>query len=283
MKSVHAEKQINVQMDKVRYEFPSELADLTIPRIPHDGDKVRLANYGIEPINAKGNIRLNLYFTDKPVKYSDACKVAHHIDDPYPCDPDHSIRHDFAPPDALKKNRLPEKLPNVCGVGLFLVAARPANRPKQVIITHQAPTQFFSAGLWSYSASGSMDWVNGGSPNPFEDAERETREEINYDVDRNRTQLIGLGVDSKELYVQFSFCEETDRDVDDLIYEAYDANHEFEWDDIKAIDLTPTAIVNAIATGTWEPAAVAALLTIVSKEFTPSDIDRQIMERFGRG
>jgi transcriptional regulator with XRE-family HTH domain len=281
--SAHADKEINIETDRTHYKFPSKLAKLSTPKISHDGNKVRLANYEIKQTNGQGRTRVDLYFTGKAVKYSDACKVARHIDGPCPGAPGHSLRDQYAPADTLKKNYLPEKLPNVCGVGLFLIAAGKSGRPKQVIITHQAPTQNFSAGLWSYSASGSMDWVKGKRPNPFADAARETREEINYRVNRRKMRLIGLGVDSKELYVQFSFCEETTRDANDLIYEAYDAKHEFEWDDIMAIDLTPTAIVNAISLGAWEPAAVAALLTIASKEFSPLKVDQQIAKKFSLG
>jgi hypothetical protein len=178
------------------------------------------------------------------------------------------------------KNKLPSGLPNLCGVGLFLIARGKKKGSQQIILTQQAPAQVFSAGLWSYTASGSMDWRETGVPNPFADVERETWQEIHHRVDRLTVRLLGLGMDTKELYVQFSFVEETDQLARDIIEQANEADHDFEWDDIKGIDFTPEAVVGALFEGDWEPAAAVALIAIASKKFGKDAIDDLLGKRY---
>jgi transcriptional regulator with XRE-family HTH domain len=265
------------------YEFPRALQQMPCPAISHDGDKVRLARYAIRQSGDGTNPTImQAWFSQSRVKYSESCKVARHIDKRLPHDRCMSYRNQFAPKDSMGKNNLPCDLPNVCGVGFFLIAQGKSKGSRQIIITHQAPTQAFSAGLWSYSASGSMDWPETGVPNPFADVERETWQEIHHRISRRDVRLIGLGMDAKELYVQFSFVEETAQPAEHIIEEANDAEHEFEWDDIKGIDFTPDAVVRVLLEGDWEPAAAAALITIASKEFGKHDIADFISARYAQ-
>jgi transcriptional regulator with XRE-family HTH domain len=275
----YTEDHVRLDFDTVPYEVPSIIRQLACPRLDHDGDKVRVARYQIGQIADSGPTLLQTWFSPSPVKYSDFCRVAKNLDAPLPDDSSMTLRGRYAQRSSVKKSSLPVNLPNVGGVGVFVFARSRASSLQRIIITHQAPSQTFSAGVWSYSASGTMDWPSSGVPNPFSDAERETIQEIDHAIDRAKLKLIGLGMDSKELYVQFSFVEETDRFAEDILDNADDAEHEFEWDEIMSVAFTPEAVVAALLMGDWEPAAAAALITLSSKHFGKDCISDLLTDR----
>lgn len=263
----YSHRDLKLHLDDAKYELPAPLKKLECPHFPFDTRKVRLARYCVQQTGNGAATRLEASFSCGEVTYSDYCRVARNIDTPIAKGVATTYRDLFAPKEAVTKNSVPRDLPNVCGVGMFLIARGSDGRSREVIITRQTETQTVSAGLWTYSASGSMDWPKQGEPSPFDDVERETWEETHYRCNRENVRLIGLGIDSKELYVQFSFVETTDKLASDILCDANQAIHDYEWDDIQAIPFTCDAIVDALLMGPWEPAGAAALITIASKEF----------------
>jgi transcriptional regulator with XRE-family HTH domain len=276
----YPEEHVRFKFDNAHYEIPEIIRRFECPRLDHDSDKVRLARYQVGQIADSGSTLLQAWFSPSPVKYSDFCRAAKNPDKPLPDDSSTTLRGRYAPRSSVNKTSLPAKLPNVGGVGVFVLARSRVSGLQRIIITHQAPSQTFSAGVWSYSASGTMDWPLTGAPNPFLDGERETLQEIDHAVDRAKLRLIGLGLDSKELYVQFSFVDETDRFAEDILDNADDAEHEFEWDEIMSVAFTPEAVIEALLMDDWEPAAAAALVTLASKHFGKDRIADLLIDRF---
>jgi hypothetical protein len=127
-----------------------------------------------------------------------------------------------------------------------------------------------------------MDYPLKGLPNPFKDVQREASQEIDYRCNRDDLRLIGFGIDAKELYVQFSFVEETHKRAQDIVLQARDAMHEYEWDAISRVDFTIKAVVNVLMNGHWEPAAAASLVTILSKKFGSAVVNKAIAKAIAR-
>src|ERR1051325_6100467 len=88
------------------------------------------------------------------------------------------------------------RLTNISGVGLFLIT-----RDEKIIVSrHSSNVQVYSD-VWTYSASGSMDWSE--DVHPFVEAARETFEEIGHRTSLDNTYLFGFGIDANNLVCQF--------------------------------------------------------------------------------
>src|SRR5262249_812980 len=110
-------------------------------------------------------------------------------------------------------------------------------------------------------------------------------EETGHVTSQNLT-LFGLGIDSKRLYFQFSFFENTPRSSADILNQAPKAKHyhmEFAGkagvdlgEPLNAIDFDLDEIVRVLRNNDWEPAAAAALLSLCVREFGIDRLERSI-------
>lgn len=272
----HSESEITCKFSEETAKKQIELQaltalKLTARQLDHDGEKVRLSNYVVHQTADKDSPNsIDLTFSRFPVKYSDFCKLATHIDTTSKSDPSRTYR-ELLLPKSISRKHLPD-LPNTCGVGLFLIASSGTSldrkEKKKIITSRQSATQTFSANLYSYAASGSMDFPKlKECPNPFKDVSREAMQEINFLVDRDRLKLVGVGFDTRELYVQFSFTQETDMTVEEIILKAHHSFHKYEWDIIDAVDFELDTLLDSLIDNPWEPCAAATLITLCVKEF----------------
>src|SRR5207244_898995 len=104
-------------------------------------------------------------------------------------------------------------LSNICGAGLFLIT-----RDNDLIVSKHSSSVRVLPEIWSYSASGTMDWSD--RPHPFYEVARESREEIAHNPNQDGLRLFSVGIDAKKLYFQFSFFERTARSTREVLYQA---------------------------------------------------------------
>src|SRR5262249_22617276 len=120
--------------------------------------------------------------------------------------------------------------------------------------------------IWSYSASGTMDW--GPRPHPFDEVVRECAEEINYRIDLDDLRLFAAGIDAKRLYFQVSFVERTAPSTEEGLGQAHHApDFHAEMEQLVALPFRLGPAVEWVTGRPWEPAAAAGLLTLCAKEF----------------
>ena len=150
-------------------------------------------------------------------------------------------------------------LSNHCGTGIFidcadsdfgrvLVEMTPNH---DVIDTHRL--------CRTYSASGSLDWED---KSVFDGVLREASEEINFNPNPDKVELISFGYDTQLNYFQFSFyyrAEENWTEICEKAKKARDVNEYVKIDripyNIKYLD----EAVNSIVSSPWEPSALYSI------------------------
>jgi len=252
------------------YHLPQEFRSNPVPPSYFSDFKCRLEHYDCT-ILQPGLSRLT--FTFSKIEYLDFLLSGQYLDCPLPDDPNVTFRNKYAP--RLDFSDFSQsRLTNISGVGLFLIT-----RDEKIIVSrHSSNVQVYSD-VWTYSASGSMDWSE--DVHPFVEAAREIFEEIGHRTSLDNTYLFGFGIDANNLVCQFSFFERTGLSSDVIIAKALMArDYHAEMRELAAIDFEPDAIVNAIKSRIWEPAAAAGLLTLCAKRFGYETVERTIDPAF---
>lgn len=264
--------EVTSKTDDYIYHLPKDFLIHKISDYTDDLEpKCRLLSYDCE-ITA-GSLPNKLTFTFSKVKYDEYLMSGEHLDDHLPGDPVQTFRNKYAP--SLELQDFGEsKLTNICGVGIFILT----NDDKIIIAKHSGHVKVFS-NVWSYSASGTMDWKD--NVHPFDEVARECFEEIGHEVNMEDVYLFGFGIDAKKLYFQFSFFENSCLTSDEIISKApFSRDYSAEVGNLIAIPYDLDEIVKAISQYSWEPAAEAGLLTLCSKKFGINAVEKAINPEF---
>jgi SAM-dependent methyltransferase len=260
-----------------------------------DFGKCRFVRYRPDLLGA-GTSRLT--FQISPISYLDYLRSGEYLDSlvhPSLHNDGRTFREEFASRITTSQDFDSLPLTNICGVGVFLLTA-----DNKIIISRHSESVDVCRGNLSYSASGTMDWNRVGEPftgspsqsgewleflHPFSQVCRECEEETGHRTSQNLT-LVGLGIDAKRLYFQFSFFEQTSRSSVDILNEAPRAKHyhtEFAGKEdvdlglpLNAVDFELDRIVSLVRSSDWEPAAAAALLSLCVREFGIDRVERAI-------
>jgi SAM-dependent methyltransferase len=256
------------------YELPEDFRNNPPPASHFSDAKCRLKHYDCEILQA-GLSRLS--FTFSKINYLDYLISGEYLDYPLPGDPTRTFRDKYAP--RLDFNDLSQsRLTNISGVGIFIIT-----RDDKIIISKHSHSVRVYHNTWTFSASGTMDWVDNGDINPFIEARRECIEEIDHTINLDNTYLFGFGVDAKKLYYQFSFFERTSLSSEGILRKARMArDYHAEMQDLTAVPFELDAIVSVVKQHDWEPAAAAGLLTLCAKRFGHSRVERAIDPEFVR-
>ncbi|HEU0078278.1 MAG TPA: methyltransferase domain-containing protein, partial [Longimicrobiaceae bacterium] len=264
--------EVDVEVDDSVYELPAPLRDIPLDSFISDDPKCRLVRYQHKIGGLKYPPRLVLRFSK--IYYGDYLRSGEHLDDPLPDDPERTFRDVYAPEIGRERGVGASPLPNITGVGLFVIT-----RDNKILITKHSSDVRVYGDVFSYSASGTMDWND--NPNPFLEVARECAEEIGHRVDLDDLRLFAVGIDAAKLYYQFSFVERTGRSSEDIISAAPSAPHyDMEICELIAVPFEVEAIVERIGMGAWEPAAAATLLTLCAREFGTTRLERAIDDDF---
>ena len=235
----------------------------------------RLDECSIED-NAKYSLSLKLQETS----YGDYLRSGEHLDDPFPDDPLETFRSALGSIIVAGSGKVkPEKLTNICGVGIFLVT-----KDNKIIVTKHSDHSHVYPGRLTFSASGLMKW--GAYPHPYMEMARKAFQEIQFQVRPDRTKLIGFGADARKLYFQFSFMEEVDLTADQVI-ECYERNLDHENKGLlrdrprklTALSYNLEEIRNHVLDYCWEPSAEAILLTLCAERFGPDQVAQALHGR----
>jgi 2-polyprenyl-3-methyl-5-hydroxy-6-metoxy-1,4-benzoquinol methylase len=225
------------------------------------------------------------------VDYLDYLRSGEFLDALLPGRSGKTFREVFAPevPGATDFDALP--LTNICGVGVFVISG-----DDKLLVAHHSHFVSVFPSVYSYSASGTMDWNRvrdpfQGSPrdnpewrqflNPFDQVARECREEIGHELDFEDLRLFALGIDAKKLYFQFSFVEESPRSAEEIKNGARQArDFHREMQDLVAVDFELDAILEHVRKGGWEPAAEVAVLALCVRKFGRQRVERALDPEF---
>jgi SAM-dependent methyltransferase len=252
----------------------------------HEFDKCRFEKYKPYPVLRGFNRRIT--FTISQTNYLDYLRIVDCLDkQTIGVTGNVSNRQKYMPLLPKSDDFSFSPLTNICGVGVFLLTS-----DNKIIVSQQSKDISVYPSMYTYSASGTMDWNNGrfpidGNPiddnswthflHPFAQVTRECKEELDHDIDREHLRLIGFGIDAAKLYFQFSFIEKTNRTSDKIIQNA--ENHAQDWyekQQVKAIPFELDTITRLIKRKMWEPSAEATLLNILISEFGLNEVEREI-------
>jgi 2-polyprenyl-3-methyl-5-hydroxy-6-metoxy-1,4-benzoquinol methylase len=212
--------------------------------------------------------------------YGDYLRSGEHLDNPYPDDPRETFRSTLGSIIVAGKGKVkPERLTNICGVGIFLVT-----KDNKIIVTKHSDHSHVYPGRLTFSASGLMKW--GTYPHPFMEIARKAFQEIQFQVMPDKTKLIGFGADARKLYFQFSFVEQVDITSDQIIAR-YEKNLDHENKGLlrdRPRKLTPLSfdleeIRNHVLDSCWEPSAEAVLLTLCAERFGADQVAQALHAR----
>lgn len=217
--------------------------------------------------------RLEMQFSE--ISYQDYLKSGEHLDDPLPGSSG-TFRDKYVPDLPSTHVFSSSPLTNITGVGVVLIT-----RDDQVIISKHSDNVYVHRNALSYSASGTMDWKT--DVHPFTEIIRECWEELGYRLSAENLRLFSIGIDAKRQYFQLSFYAEVPHCADYIVGRANQAkDFSFEFDDVVSFPLNVDTIISLAKKGAWEPAALAALLTLTAKRFGVEPIQRAIDEAWFR-
>lgn len=241
---------------------------LTDSKDYRDDPSCRLDECSIED-KEKYSISLKIQETS----YGDYLRSGEHLDDPFPDDPLETFRSTLGNIIEAGSGKVkPEKLTNICGVGIFLVT-----KDDKIIVTKHSDHSHVYPGRLTFSASGLMKW--GAYPHPYMEMARKAFQEIQFQVRPDRTKLIGFGADARKLYFQFSFMEEVEL-TSDQVLARYEKNLDQENKGLlrdrprklTALPFSLEEIRNHVLDYCWEPSAEAVLLTLCAKRFGSNQV-----------
>lgn len=251
---------ILLSAEGLRFELPNEFLSTQIrPNFVNDRS-CRLSSYDFTT-----DKKLSLRFSE--TSYADYLKSGEHLDDPHPFNSSITLRDAFG---GLiregERNLRPFRLTNICGIGLFVISS-----DGFAIATWHSQKSHVYPGRLTFTASGTMKWA--AQPDPFSQVVRKAWEETRHQVVLDSLAIIDFGVDARKLYFQFSFKEDHPARCDEILSRMNGNPH------IKAIPLEPDAVVETLLTECWEPAAEAALLTLVIQKHCKNDVVHALQKR----
>lgn len=255
------------------FQLPEDFRANPAPKnISSSEAKCRLVSYDCEIMRPWPN---RLTFAFSRIEYRDYVMSGEYLDNPIPSCPNQTFREKYAP--RLELHDVSQsRLTNICGVGVFIIT-----RDNKIIVSKHSPNVQVYSGVCSYSASGTMDWKE--NVHPFDEVARECYEEISYRMNLDNSYLFGFGIDTKKLYFQFSFLERTGSSSQEILSKARLArDFHAEMEELMAVPFELDAVIPLIKSETWEPAAAAALLTLCTKEFGYTQVERAIDPAFVR-
>ena len=226
-------------------------------------DKVRINNF--LPDIRPGFNRLTLFFS--PITYTEFLMTSNHLDYPITPGGDRTFRDKYF---SDTSSFIKPQLSCICGVGVFLISS-----DNKIIVRQSSDNVMVAASMYSYSASGTMDWNE--SLHPFEEIYRECKEEIAYPLNMNDLFMYSFGMDYTQAYFQFSFYERSPLKASQIISKAPLAD-DFckEIKKLVALDFSVEAVVDCVRDNTWDPTAAATLLTLLTKEFSRKAVETYI-------
>ena len=219
------------------------------------------------------SFRLRLQFSE--VTYGDYMKSGPYLDELVPGS-NETFRDRYAPDTIPRHDFSRSELTNITGVGVFLIT-----RDNQIIIPRHSRNLYVYPNVLSYSASGTLDWRT--DVHPFDGIIRECYEELGYRLSIDNLHLFSVGIDAKFQYFQFSFYADiphSSAEILDGVSQAADSYFEFE--DVVSYPFEVGAIVSLAKKETWDPTALAAVLTLTSKRLGEENVLRAIDEAWLR-
>ncbi len=252
------------------YELPPEFCANPVSDLVISEEKCRLMSYDCQ-IRSSGMNRL--FFKFSRIDYLDYLRSGEFLDAPLPGSDNVSFRDRYAD-DLNLSDFASSRLTNICGVGVFIIT-----RDNKVIVSKHSRHVKVYEGVWSYSASGTMDWKD--HVHPLEEVARECFEEIGHNINFDDTFLFQFGIDTRKLYFQFSFFERSSLSSQEIIYRARMArDFHAEMERLAYLPFDLEEIVSMIQSQTWEPAAAAALITLCTKQFGFDKVEKAIDPSF---
>lgn len=253
-------------LDEVTYTTPDDFPQLPPSMAATWEPKCRLESFE-HRIHRPALDELTFRFSR--ISYADYLRTGEHLEVPLPSEPGKTLRDRYAPrlDPAIESTRA---LPRICGVGVYVLT-----RDHKVLLSkHSASVQVYGAS-WSYSASGTMDWND--RAHPFDEVARECYEEIGYELDTDHTRLFDFGLDTKKLYFQFSFFEQSPATAAEILRRApFARDYSAEMERVVAVPFELESIVERVTQGSWEPAAAASLLVLCAKKYGLDNVERAL-------
>ncbi|KPA11802.1 Ribosomal RNA adenine methylase transferase [Candidatus Magnetomorum sp. HK-1] len=144
------------------------------------------------------------------------------------------------------------ELSNICGVGLFL-----QTKDNNIVMRKQSYKKRIYPGRHTFFASGTIQW--GVYPDPYLEVIRKAHTEMGHQVNLEKLEMVLFGVDARKLFFQFSFVEKTEATLREIKRFLPKGQEVFD------IYNNCRTIIEELFKYTWEPAAIATLLTIASR------------------
>ena len=252
---------INVHADTAPYVLPAEFS-VNDTFGCDDGECCRLSGCNLEKIN-ENQVEIDISKTS----YLDYIRSGECLDSPSKNDPEMTYRQIFdykfgqGSLDFTSFN-----LTNICGCGMFILT-----EDDNIAVARHSPNARVYPDRLTYAASGVMKYGN--HPDPFMEIAFKAREELNHQVNINKLRMIGFGADARKLYFQFGFFERIDKTFDELAK---------EHDGFLAIKFRLESVIHALIhgigdiPGIWEPAAEAALLTLLIQKYSFQEVSDEL-------
>lgn len=256
---------VKVELQNTKYTIPKEFAD-HVTNAPLSNrkkimaavefpQKVRINNYKRSPVPGKSELTLFC----SPIVYKDYLCTNDLLDELMYPDYKHTFRDKYFD-DSLPP--IQSRLSNICGVGVFIFTS-----DQKILIRKSSMNVAVAAGLYSFTASGTMDWNE--QLHPFDEICRECKEEINHDLDIENLYLFSFGVDYQKAYFQFCFYEKSNLSSTMILQSAPHAeDYDIEIAELISMDFNMEKVVKIVKDRDWEQPAVAALLTLLAKKYS---------------
>ena len=234
-----------------------EIPKTEIPEDVEQSERCAIDFYGLTP---DGKLQLNFVKTT----YHDYYLANEHLDDPIVKGDSTTFREKFGQLITDDYGALhPFKLSNICGVGLFLIT-----KDNQLVVRKQSYKNRIYPGRYTFFSSGTIQW--GVHPDPYLEVIRKAYIEMGHQVNLEKLEMVLFGVDARKLFFQFSFLERTEAKLEEI--------KQFLPGDIviQTFFINCKSIIDRIFNFTWEPAAIATILTIVSRQFGAENVAKNI-------
>lgn len=251
-----------------KFKLPKDLEVFDVPHGAFDGRRCRLAHFEVSNSDS-------LSFTFQETSYYDYLRSGEYLDSPYPSRPEMTNRDAFGRIVQEYKGHIwPfEHLTNICGVGVYVISS-----DNHVVLSKHSRQSHIYPGRYTFSSSGTMQWDRPLSP--FHQIGEVCLRELGHRMDIEKSSLIGFGADARKLYFQFSFVEQSDLSLNDILAN-YAANTNATRNKRKLIGvkLDQESLIEKIIENCWEPAAEAAMLTMLGQRFDKKLISQEIFSR----
>ena len=264
---------VHVERNRERfYKVPDEFIihwkelekskNITIGKFNANVQQVRLDHYSFD---CSRDSELTLFVS--PISYGDFLMTSNHLDYPITQNSEYTFRDKYF---SDTSSFIKPELSCLCGVGVFIITA-----DNKIIIRQSSDYVTVAPTMFSYAASGSMDWSD--DLHPFDEICRECMEEIGYELNPNDLFLFSFGMDYNQAYFQFSFYERSSFTAARIINNAMFADDfSKEIRRLIPLDFTIESVVDIVRKNQWEPSAAAALLTLLAKEYSKERVETYI-------